>query len=93
MRIFSDFKGVKGFVTLWERVIRFRYMITEDAKRRTEILAFWEKYGTKATEDAFKITERTLFRWQKALLEGGGKLESLNKKSTAPKKKNKRYNN
>ena len=90
MRIFSDFKGVKGFVTLWERVIRFRYMITEDAKRRTEILAFWEKYGTKATEDAFKIRERTLFRWQKALLEGGGKLESLNKKSTAPKKKNKR---
>lgn len=77
-------------MSLWERVIRFRYMITEQAKERTRILAFWEKHGTEATEEAFKITERTLYRWQRALLEGHGKLEALNKRSTAPKRRRKR---
>jgi transposase InsO family protein len=65
-------------------------MITEQAKERCRILAFWEKHGTEATEEAFKVKERTLFNWQKALEEGHGKLEALNKKSTAPKTKRKR---
>ena len=75
---------------MWERVIRFRYMITETAKQRTRILAFWEKYGLLATKEAFGVSRPTLFRWQKELLENGGKLEALNKKSTAPKNKRKR---
>ena len=29
MRQFNKLKGTKGFITIWERVIRFRYMITE----------------------------------------------------------------
>lgn len=87
MRIFNKFKGTKGFISMWERVIRFRYMITDDAKRRTRILAFWEKYGDAATKEAFDVSRPTLFRWQKALEEGGGKLEGLNRKSTAPKKR------
>lgn len=91
MRIFNRFKGTKGFISTWERVIRFRYMITEEAKERCRILAFWEKYGTKATTEAFKISRPTLFRWQKSLKETKGKLEGLNKKSTAPKKRRTRY--
>jgi hypothetical protein len=90
MKIFNKFKGTKGFVSLWERVIRFRYMITDEAKRRAEILAFWEKHGREATEEAFKVTERTLYRWQRAIREGHGKLEALNKQSTAPKRRRKR---
>jgi hypothetical protein len=78
MRIFNKFRGTKGFVSVWERVIRFRYMITEQAKQRTRILAFWEKYGTKAVEEAFGTKRRTLFDWQRRLKNGGGKLESLN---------------
>lgn len=90
MRIFNKFKGTKGFITMWERVLRFRYMIQEDAKRKVKILAFWEKYGTEATKEAFGTGRSTLFRWQKELKEGHGKLESLNNKSRAPKNKRKR---
>ena len=75
---------------MWERVIRFRYMITEQAKERVRILAFWEKHGTEATEEAFKVKRRTLFLWQKHLREGRGKLESLNAKKRTPKNRRKR---
>jgi len=62
-------------------------MITEQAKERCRILAFWEKYRDKATIEAFKVGRRTLFRWQKKLTVTHGKLEGLNAKSTAPKNK------
>ena len=90
MAYFNKFRGTKGFISTWERVIRFRYMISEEAKRRVRILAFWEKYGDTATKEAFGTSRATLFRWQKALEGSLGKLESLNKKSTAPKNKRKR---
>lgn len=90
MRIRSNLRGTKGFVVAWERLIRFRYMITEKAKERMRILAFWEKYGDSATKEAFGISRPTLYRWQKALYEGCGKLESLNPRSTAPKRKRRR---
>jgi transposase InsO family protein len=60
-------------------------MIQEEAKRRATILNFWKKYGLEATKEAFKVSERTLFRWQKKLEEKGGKLEALNNHSRAPK--------
>ena len=90
MRIFNKFRGTKGFISMWERVIRFRYMITETAKERVRILAFWEKHGDGPTIEAFNISRPTLFRWQKALQDGNGKLDALNKKSTAPKRKRRR---
>ena len=90
MRIRSTLRGTKGFVIAWERLIRFKYMITETAKERTRILAFWEKYGDEATKEAFKVSRATLYRWQKALHTGNGKLESLNPLSTAPKKRRER---
>ncbi len=90
MRIFNKFRGTKGFVSTWQRMIRFRYMITEQAKQRTRILAFWEKHGLEAITEAFEVSRPTLFRWQKKLNEGGGKLEALNKKSTAPLHKRER---
>ena len=90
MAYFNKFRGTKGFISIWERVIRFRYMITEEAKKRVRILAFWEKHGLEATREAFKVSRPTLFRWQKALKESLGKLDALNKKSTAPKSKRKR---
>ncbi len=44
MRIFNKFKGTKGLISAWERVIRFRDMINEEAfgtKRRT--LFNWQR--------------------------------------------------
>jgi len=90
MRIFNKFKGTKGFISTWERVIRFRYMITEQAKERCRVLTFWKKHGTEATDEAFGVKRRTLFLWQKNLKEGGGKLEALNSKKKTPKNKRRR---
>ena len=90
MRIQSRYRGIKGFVTVYNRAVRYRYMITEVAKQRTRILAFWKKHGTEATEEAFGTKRRTLFLWQKNLKADGGKLESLNPKKTTPKQKRKR---
>lgn len=90
MRQFNKFRGTKGFVTMWERVLRFKYMITEQAKERCRILAYWEKYGDLATEEAFNVSRATLYRWQQSLSKALGKLEGLNAKSTAPKKRNER---
>src|SRR3989344_3750133 len=45
MRQFNKFRGTKGFISLWEQMIRFRYMITEEAEERTRILAFWKRHA------------------------------------------------
>ena len=90
MAYFNKFRGTKGFISIWKRVIRFRYMISEIAKERVRILAFWERHGLEATTEAFKVSRPTLFRWQKLLKASLGKLDSLNKKSTAPKNRRKR---
>jgi transposase InsO family protein len=90
MRIFNKFRGTKGFITTYDRMLRFRYMITEQAKQRCKILAFWERYGTEATKEAFRVSKRTLFRWQHKLQQSLGKLEGLNRGSTAPQRRKKR---
>src|SRR3989338_7957071 len=90
MRQFNKFKATKGFITLWQYTLRFRYMITNEAKRRVKILAFWEQYGEQATKDAYGVSRATLFRWQRALKEYRGRLEALNKQSTAPLGRRKR---
>ena len=84
MHIFNKFRGTHGFVSLWHEVIRFRYMITDEAKQRVRMLAFWERHGIEATRDAFGISRRTLFRWQRMLRDMGGKLDGLNPAPTTP---------
>jgi putative transposase len=90
MRIFNKFRGTKGFISTWERVIRFRDMIQEIAQRRAATLTFWQKYGDQATKEAFGVSRATLYRWQAKLQETKGRLEGLNKGSTAPKTKRRR---
>jgi len=65
-------------------------MVSQEAQRRVKILAFWEQYGDQATKDAFGVSRPTLYRWQKKLKQGGGQVETLNKKSTAPKRRRQR---
>ena len=65
-------------------------MISEEAKKRAKILAFWKKYGVAAVEEAYGVKKRTLYLWQQKLKAGNGKLESLNCGSRAPKKKRQR---
>jgi transposase InsO family protein len=86
----SQLKGTHGFVVAWQRLVRFRYMISDKAKERCRILAFWERHGLDATTEAFGVSRATLFRWQKALAARHGKLEGLNAQSTAPKRRRQR---
>jgi transposase InsO family protein len=65
-------------------------MISNKAKERCRILAFWERHGLEATREAFSVSRATLFRWQKALRTSDGKLEGLNPESTAPTRRRKR---
>jgi transposase InsO family protein len=65
-------------------------MIQEEALKKAKILEFWQKYGLNATIEAFNVKRSTLYLWKKKLKESGGKLESLNNKSRAPKNKRKR---
>jgi transposase InsO family protein len=60
-------------------------MITDKAKHKARVLAFWDKHGRIATEDAFGVTKKTLYNWKNQLKTGDGKLESLNDKSKRPK--------
>ena len=90
MKIQSKYRGIKGFVTVYNRAVRFRYMITEQAKRRCKILIHWGKYGLESTINAFEVSERTLWEWKSRLDKGNGKLESLNPRNKAPKQRRKR---
>lgn len=90
MKIFCVYRGIRGFVRLYNDALRFRYMITEKALHRAKVLAFWEKHGSEATHEAFSVKRRTLFNWKKQWNEGGRKPEALNEKKTIPKTKRKR---
>lgn len=90
MKIQSKYRGIKGFVTVYNRAVRYRYMITKQALERYKILIHWGKHGLESTIDAFGKSRRTLFYWKDLLDKGGGKPEALNPKSKAPKQKRKR---
>ena len=89
MRQFNIFRGTKGWLWLYEQQLRLAHMNNQaEAEKRLRILIFWEKHGDEAAEEAFKVSRRTLYRWQEALRKAAGKLNGLDKKSTAPKKRN-----
>lgn len=57
---------------------------------RIRILDFWSAYGLDATKSAFGANKSTLYSWRKTLRDSGGKIESLNPKSQARHRTNKR---
>ena len=88
MRQFNIFRGTQGWLWLYERQLRLARMHNkEEAEKRLRILIFWEKHGEEATKEAFGVPRRTLYRWQESLRKAQGKLNGLDKKSTAPKRK------
>lgn len=91
MRQFNRFRNTRGWLSMWERTIRLRSMRNKAAvDRRVQILTFWEKHGEQAAMDAFKVSRRTLYRWQRTLKRSEGHLESLDPKSTAPTRRRRR---
>lgn len=92
MRIFNKLRGTQGWLSLYERAVRYRHMRNKEVvERRVKILTFWKTHGLEATKDAFGTGERTLYRWQAILAAHRGHLESLDPKSTAPQRRRKRF--
>jgi len=88
--IHCKFTGIKGFLTLYNDGLRYRYMITQKAFKKFKMLVFWEKHGLEAALDAFQVKRRTLFYWKSLFNQGGRKPEALNEKKTTPKTRRKR---
>jgi transposase InsO family protein len=61
-----------------------RFSESEIAEQRMKIIKFYEKYGEKATKEAFGADRKVISRWRKRLREGGGHLSSLIPYSTRP---------
>lgn len=59
-------------------------MIQEKAKKKAEIVYFFEKYGLEPTISAFKISKSSIYSWRKTLKANNGNIESLNEQSKAP---------
>ena len=89
-KIHCTYTGIKGFVTLYNDALRYRYMITQKALEKARILAFWEKHGLQATIDAFPMKRASLFNWKKQFNQGGKIPEALNEKKRIPKNRRKR---
>jgi transposase InsO family protein len=90
MKIHSFFAGREGSVTLYNRAVRYAYMITAEARRRLKILDHWKKHGLDSAIHAFEVSRRTLFNWKDAFERGGRKLEALNPGRRTPQKKRRR---
>jgi len=90
MRIHSKYRGIKGFVTVYNRAVRYTYMITKTALKRFRILDHWKTHGLESAIHAFEVSERTLWDWKSRLDKGGGKPEALNPGKRIPQKKRRR---
>ena len=90
MKIHCKYTGIRGFLTVYDRAVRYAYMITAEAKRRLKILEHWKRYGLQSTIDAFEKSERTLWNWRSRLDAGDGKPEALNPGKRTPQTKRRR---
>ena len=91
MRLFCIYKGIKGFVSLYNLIMKYENGLIDDSvKRKLKILSFFERYGLKPTIDAFGVSKSTIYRWRKILRESNGGIEALKDKSRAPKRRRKR---
>ena len=59
--------------------------MSDIAKRKMEIINFYDEFGEKATKLAFGADRKVISRWKKRLTRSGGRLESLIPYSTRPK--------
>jgi transposase InsO family protein len=60
-------------------------MIAKAAEERLKILLFWQRHGLGATQEAFKVSRRTLYLWQAQLVKRASKPHALAPRSTRPK--------
>ena len=74
---------IRGFYRLTQFGHRWD-MIPHEAHHRLKILHFCARHGPAATGEAFGVSRRTLYRWQRALTQAGGDPQALAVRSRAP---------
>jgi len=87
MQAYPIFSRIRGFYSR-----RFQDMLeslrkfseSEIAQQRMKIIKFYEKYGEKATKEAFGADRKVISRWRKRLKNSGGRLSALIPYSTRP---------
>ena len=91
MRQFNVLRGTKGWAFLYAQAVRWRHMRNQqEVRRRAKALDVWRDHGIGAAMAAFEVSRPTLFRWKQALGGSRGKLDALDPKSRAPKKRRQR---
>jgi len=83
MRIKFHGYGVKGWYGVKRYALRMQ-SVSETAQKRVRILEFWNCHGLSAAMDAFGVSRRTLYHWQRAYRAAEGKAHALNNKNRAP---------
>ena len=61
-----------------------KYSRDEVAQFRMKVIKFYDRYGAKATKEAFSVGRSTVFLWKKTLKTANGNLTALCPISTAP---------
>jgi hypothetical protein len=89
MRVFRVYQGIPGFVRLYKYSVIMTEKITDKAKWRVKVLNFFEKYGLRATEEAFGVKKSSIYKWRKLLGDNGGRVEVLCDRSRAPGRRRK----
>lgn len=89
MRVFRVYQGIPGFVRLYKYSVIMTEKITDKAKWRVKVLNFFEKYGIRATEEAFGVKKSSIYKWRKLIGDNGGRVEVLCDRSMAPRRRRK----
>ena len=65
----------------------------EEISRRLKIINFYDKYGLRATKEAYGISRSTIYLWNKRVRESGVDIKALAPMSRAPKKRREKKRN
>ena len=86
MKQFNISKGVVGFRTAQENIIRSRIpeKNREQVLERLKVLDHAQKFGIKSAIDAYGVCERTIKYWRKKLRESHNVYANLASKTTRP---------
>jgi hypothetical protein len=60
MRVFRVYQGIRGFVQLYKYSVTMTDKSIDKAKRRVKVVEFFERYGLRATEEAFGVKKSSI---------------------------------
>lgn len=74
---------IRGFYRVADYALRWG-MLNDNAQTRLKILLFFETHGLVATQDAFQVSRRTLYRWRAVWRKASRNPTALMARSSAP---------